>query len=190
MIGTSSGKRVHLLADLVGENGSVYIFEPSPENFEAVRRAAESHENVSVDNRGAWYESAEKTMRLSAKTRGGHRVSDAETAPMPHDQYHDEHTIQVEPIDFLLDEYGVSPDYLEIAAAGTELEILRGARETLAGELRLFVKAWGVVLDSHEDHATEIESLLRDSGFQISTARVRSGIDSAGVPDGDIFAWK
>lgn len=189
MIGTSSASRVHLLADLVGPSGEVYIFEPSSINYLKVKRAAMEYDFIVVDDRGAWNEQGEKRMALSSLTNGGHRVTE-EATELPHDMYNEEQVIQVDTLDNLLGEYSVSPDYLEVATAGTELQVLQGATETLSNEMRLFVKSWGVAAHDIQDSKHDIESMLTRKGFNITTSRIREKQGTTGIPDGDIFAWK
>lgn len=198
MVGTPNTERVHQFADLVGENGSALFIEPEPNNHERLQRAATEYTNVTVDDRGAWSESAVQELLLAAESNpADHKVS---VEGIEHDNdYRDENyvestEIQVEPLDTILSEHGITPDYVEVMVNGAELKVLEGATETLANaKPRLLVKGHAREEETGKPINRQVAAMLEEYGYNTVIGAGKDptvgDTDDWERRDGDVYAW-
>lgn len=161
-VGANVGAYSTLLGRWVGSSGSVFAFEPAPATFEGLVRHIElNHLSAIVRPICAAVGQASATARLVvAGSVGESRLATASDG--------DERTISVPvtTIDEFCAREGIAPDFIKIDVEGSELAVLRGARETIRagrGKLALFVEmhpsTWPTLGVSRGDLAAELRSL-------------------------------
>jgi FkbM family methyltransferase len=160
-IGANVGAYSLLLGQWVGPAGRVFAFEPAPEIFDGLRRHVALNDLSAVVTPIAAAAGARTaTSRLIvAGTVGESRLASARDR--------DAATVEVAltTIDRFCSERALLPDFIKVDVEGFELDVLRGARETIrrAGPgLALFVEmhpsVWPLVGVSREEILAELES--------------------------------
>jgi FkbM family methyltransferase len=122
-----------LAAELVGQEGQVHCFDPTPSTFELLRQNVAHRSNVHPQNLALY--SREATLSFSDyglayaafNSLGGSKLrgSARRVAPRRYD-------VQAVSLDHYVQFSGVRPDFVKIDAEGAEFEILVGAERTLA----------------------------------------------------------
>jgi len=154
-IGANVGFFSLLAAELSGQTGQVYAFEPLPRNVEFLRKhvALNRIENVTVFEAAVSDRGGEAFFDLSASTSMGHL---AETGMLK---------VQMASLDDLLsDGMILPPDFIKIDVEGAEFDVLNGAK-TLFSTYRPVL-----FLDTHgrEAHQAVIAFLEeRDYRFEV-----------------------
>lgn len=198
MVGSPNARRVSQFATLAGRAGDVLFIEPEPTNYETIQEAAEPHSNVRVDNRGAWSGTGTRELLLADDSNpADHKVP---VEDIEHDNdyreenYIDSIEIDVLPLDDILAEYDITPNYVEIMVNGGELEVLQGATETLEQtNLKLLVKGHARDENTGKPINRDIAEYLREYGFK---TRIGASTSAAADTDdwekraGDVYAWK
>ena len=174
-----------ILARLVGPEGRVYAFEPSPASFESLRVAADLNgfTNLMPVPAGVWEERT--TLRFRRGDAGASLVSDhvegvfgeaAEQAGERSDSYVEIETVSLD--DFVYAEGHPPPDFIKLDVEGAEGRALAGARRILS-EMRP-----GLLLEIHGEPGREVWSLLREFGYvatNIATGEVPGSADEFAV---------
>ena len=146
-IGANIGYFALLFSDLVGENGKVVSFEPSPEAYKNLHRAAQGRKNITVENKGVF--SKNDTLTLHSR-RGGD--------PMGSLMYERGARSTKVPV-IMLRDYGATFNWAKIDVEGAELEVLRGMASPVRAVLEV---AKGIIEDyggGVEKFFYEIENL-------------------------------
>lgn len=199
LVGTPNVQRVHQFSRMVGAQGTVLILEPDPRNREPLEDAASDYDNVTIDERGAWSSSETKDLLLADDSNSGDNKIEVDGIKHDNDfrseNYIDSLTIQVEPLDSILAEHELTPDFIEIMVNGAELEVLQGATAVLRdSDARLLVKGHAKVVETGEPINTRIAAHLEEFGYR--TIIGPGGDPTVGETDdwqrraGDVYAWK
>jgi FkbM family methyltransferase len=158
-VGANLGAYSLLLGQWVGPSGSVYAFEPAPETFDGLVRHIELNALQSVVHpiKSALGRRPATAALLAAGTHGESRLA-AATEDTTHAV-----DVMVTSIDQFCDRHSLSPGFIKIDVEGAELDVLRGARETIRrcrGDLALFVEMhpsiWNAIGVSRADILDEI----------------------------------
>lgn len=198
MVGSPNPRRLHQFARSVGDHGRVLFVEPEPSNYNSLNEAAKKYSHASVDKRGAWSERGTQTLQLGgAEYPADHKIP---VEGVKHDNdYREENykqavDIDVAPLDEIINDIEIRPDYVEIMVNGAELEVLKGANQMLREETpKLWIKGHALV-DSGEPINKEIVNYLADYGYH--TAVSPGGDETVGETgewekrEGDVFGWK
>jgi FkbM family methyltransferase len=159
-IGANVGFYAVLMGQWVGAGGRILAFEPDPFTFELLQRrtAAATPANIEVRQFALGDQRGTATLYCSAYNRADNRVG----------QRHDEPNveaieIQVRTLDEYLAERGLpAVDAMKIDVQGLEANVLRGAKQTIAGGVR-----W-IWLEFSPDHlrgaGTDPEGFLESLG--------------------------
>lgn len=146
-VGANLGAYTVLFAQWVGPRGRVFAFEPAPDTRSGlVRQVALNGVDMRVEVRPEAVAASSGVRSLHASgLRGDNRLASADAAPdgdcLP---------VPTTSIDEFCEGGGIDPDVLKIDVEGAELDVLRGARRTIArrgSSLMLFVelhpRIWG-----------------------------------------------
>ncbi len=164
-IGANLGYYTLLASECVGAKGSVYAFEPAPENFELLQRTVSENKltNVELFPSAVGAANGSATLSLSQTNSGDHQLQMVASR---------EHVIvDVTSIDAFTAEGHSQPNAIIMDVQGAEYDVLRGASDLLAMQqpLILFTEFWPRGLDGrHPDGAKEMLNLLDRAGFQLS----------------------
>jgi FkbM family methyltransferase len=171
-VGANLGLYTLLFSDRVGELGSVWSFEPDPQNLPWLRRNVEQNRlrNVHVEPYALGETSGELTLYQDVATsRTSSLVKDAwqlDATPRR------EASVHVEPLDHYVDLVS-RLDFVKIDTEGFEVAVLRGGRELFR---RFSPKLLVEVL---ERNRAEIEGLLGPLGYDFrdpaTNARIGNG---------------
>lgn len=199
MIGSPNPQRVHQFAKLVGSDGRVLFVEPEPNNFNSLRKAGADYDYVDIVRLGAWSESGKQELLLGGESNPGDHKIPVENIEHDNDyrpeNYNESIEIQVAPLDTILSENDVIPDYTEIMVNGAEFEILEGATDTLSSaEPTLLIKGHQLNTSTGEPMNKQIADHLRKYGYKTavgaSTRRTVGETDEWEKRAGDVYAWK
>lgn len=149
----------------------VHAFEPSPETLGTLR--ANVTDRVHIVPKGAW--SAEETLELKDF---GSEHSAVNTFVSSRDEDLEEpdatHRVPVVSIDRHVSVSGTVPTFIKIDAEGAELEVLRGARDTLERHRPIVtIEVGDTETDKHSRRAIEFAQDLGYSPFDLSVSGVR-----------------
>ncbi len=138
-VGAHVGYFSLLASHLVGENGQVHSFEPTPRTFRLLAENAKHHPNITVNNMAVYSHSDELVfndfgaLNFAFNSFFPARVPDGRAVP---EVKHRIHTISV-------DEYvaktGVKPDIIKVDAESAEYQIIEGMKNTLAKHRPFFM---------------------------------------------------
>jgi FkbM family methyltransferase len=162
-LGANIGYFSLVAAEKAGAQGSVYAFEPGPENLEVLKRNIEINgfANIRVVPKAVGEESKTVMLHLAAD-------SDQHSLFVP-PMVGTKGTIAVECI--ALDDFldGVTPDVVKMDIEGNELRALDGMRETVAmsKSLVMFVELNPVCLRGAHAQARDLVLKLRGLGFEL-----------------------
>jgi FkbM family methyltransferase len=132
-IGTHFGYFSLLASHLVGAQGQVHSFEPTPSTFEISSLNLAARHNVTLNNMAVWSESAALTfkdygVRFSAfNSIYGAKISEEKVRGAVAREI----SIKTVNIDQYIEDSGARPDFIKIDAESAEYEILQGMEKTL-----------------------------------------------------------
>lgn len=160
-VGANVGAYSLLLGQWVGAAGRVFAFEPAPQIFDALSRHVHLNalDAVVTPVEAAVAASMGTARLVVSRTAGESRLA------MASDAHAQTREVAVTTIDAFCAREGLTPAFIKIDVEGAELEVLRGARETIARSprLALFVEmhasAWRASGIAAADVQAELEHL-------------------------------
>jgi len=159
-IGANKGVTTVTLARAVGGTGRVWAFEPVPESFALLQANLSRNKaaNVQAFQMAVGAQTAEVDFHVHGEGSGIVPAQDAE--PLK---------VTATTIDgFLRDHGGVNVDLISSDCEGSELLMLRGARQTLmANSLQIFCEIHHSHLNALGHSVTDVVAYLTQLGFQI-----------------------
>lgn len=170
-VGANLGAYTMLFAQWVGPAGRVFAFEPAPEPFAGLTRLLEVNglaARVTAVNAAVSVIEGSVPFFADGVNGGSRIVSSAST------------TVSAVTIDSVCREHGVMPRLIKIDAEGAELDVLCGARETIAAAgaaLKLYV-------EMHPHLWTDFEATRADIEAELARQALR-----AERLDGDPGIW-
>ena len=156
-VGANNGFFTALASSCVGPKGTVFSFEPFPENAESIRRLIQENglKNVRLVENAVSFQSGEADLYF------GESIATPSIAAA----YHGHDTfIRVPTIS--LDEFVASnlrPDIVKLDVEGAEVSALQGARELVSGDQ---APAWIIEVHKKEDETTVL-ALLAEGDYSI-----------------------
>lgn len=183
-VGAHIGVYTLLFARLVGSNGRVYAFEPAPANHRRLLEnlALNAAENVVVEEAALFRESGRVTLNLFPEELGAWHSLGRPSHADPSKSYATiEPSSSVEVAALTLDEYVARQaieriDLLKVDVEGAEVDVLEGARATLAS------RRVGAVL--FEASRPQIEALGHDPASAFEALREAGLTVRSLEPDG------
>lgn len=168
-IGTNIGSTLLQFANKIGRNGKVYGFEPDPTNYKACINniSLNDFHNLEVANIGLGDEKGSFNLVVDTETnRGGNRIS------FDNENQKTSTTIQVERLDdWVINKYINHVDLIKIDVEGFEMNVLKGAEETLKKyKPILFVELDNDNLKQVGSSAKELVSFLENLNYSITSA--------------------
>lgn len=163
-VGANVGAYTLMFATWAGENGRVFAFEPAPDACEGLRTHVAMN---GLDARVTIIEAAAASAVGQAAfgvhpSGGSSSLASAGAAAMP------TITVATETIDHVCRTHGLLPAVIKIDVEGAELEVLKGARNTLAlPGLHAFVEFHPAAWRQAGITRADIERELEEQGFVV-----------------------
>jgi FkbM family methyltransferase len=162
-IGANMGHYSIIYSKIVGRNGKVIAFEPSILNYSKLQlNCEEFKDNILTINAALGSERNKLYITQGSDSIGA-------TSSLAKDAVGDGNWVEVFPIDDLINKYGL-PNAIKIDVEGFELDVLAGAKSTLANnKVRLIgIEIHTELLNNKgiEDCHAKIESILKEYGFK------------------------
>lgn len=162
-IGANIGLYSIFLAELVGDGGRVFAFEPDPSLFEAA--VVNSRENgkdsiITLQNLALGSKPAHGTLHRSSFNSGDNRLSASPT-------HRNAVPVRIARLDDLLPD--VKIDFIKMDVQGWEAEVLRGMERILTtnAELTIYFEYWPEGLRRAGEQLSSPMDILCQSGFAI-----------------------
>src|SRR6185312_7482525 len=157
-IGANVGFYTLLGASLVGPDGQVHSFEPTPSTFDLLKRNTEEKRTVYLNELALGSKKGEATLADFGLLESGlNSLVRLEYQSLPSQKI----TVPIITLDSYVKEKGIVPKMLKIDAEGMELEILKGAGETLRNDKPILVLEVGPQKES-----TELLNFVFAHGYQ------------------------
>ena len=163
-VGANVGAYTLMFANWVGENGRVFAFEPAPDACDGLR----AHIALNgFDDRVAVIQAA-VSASVGDAPFAVHPSGGASSLALASVKDATRLTVSTETIDSICKAYGLLPAVIKIDVEGAELDVLRGARNTLAlPGLHVFVELHPSAWRDAGITRSEIEQELRQQGFRV-----------------------
>lgn len=184
-IGANIGFYALMEADLVGASGHVYAIEPDTRNLALLEKNValnEFQDRITIHPGGMSDHDGIEKMYVAQKTNLNTFVSPDDHAFLAPHLVADTADIHMTSIDAFVQKHNIKPTMIRMDIEGYEVEVLRGARETLAG-----AETFAILMELHPDayspdHSLEAElRYLFDHGFEPSV------LVSASVPQPKMY---
>ncbi|MGH7986174.1 MAG: FkbM family methyltransferase [Candidatus Binataceae bacterium] len=156
-IGANVGFFSLIGARLVGDEGRVIAFEPLPANAEMIERnaAANAFMNIAVMRFALGRQDGEARFMLSERPTWG-KLAEIGTKP---DRYCGEIVVPIRKLDSVVESARLAPpDVIKIDVEGAEIDVLSGARMTIAASRPVFL------IELHGTNVA-VERILSDYGY-------------------------
>ena len=167
-IGANIGYYTLLMADLVGNGGKVFAFEPEPYNFELLKKNIEinMYKNVILERKAISNYNKKSNLYLSKDNTGMHRLNES--------KYCENH-IEVNVIK--LDDYFYSNEltnkikFIKIDVEGSELDVLQGMESILEknNQITILLEFIPEHLIEHGTNPIHVIEFLLDRNFRLYT---------------------
>ena len=165
-IGAHVGYYTLLMAQLVGENGKVYSFEPDPVNFQLLKKSVEINgfENVVLIQKAVSNITDKVKLFLGDNNSAINRIYDATLGDA-------KESIDVESV--TIDEYFKENDelvnFIKIDSEGSEVKIINGMKQFLSRnqELVMMTEFFPFLIKKSGDEPNQYLKSLEKSGFSL-----------------------
>lgn len=164
-IGANIGYHTLIAAEIVGENGHVYAFEPLPKNFRLLKKnvVVNSYRNVTLVNKALSDKNGTGKLFLSREDNWGDvRIFNS----------HDKRSsinIKLMTLDSFFGQKIPQIDVMKMDVQGAEALVLKGSFKTIKKNkrLKLFTEFWPKALRLSGSSAAEYSKLLTQAGFKV-----------------------
>jgi FkbM family methyltransferase len=195
LVGVAHTTTMERFSRSIGPKGRLVVIEAEESN--ASRLLKHARENllarVSIVKKGAWKEKGQHCLLISPRD-ACHRL---ELPSVSHhvdlNGYTETRTIEVDTVDNILKDLGVSCPigYVAITVNGIELQVLEGMEQTLPQVRRMFVIGRGRTNNGVQPLNVIIAQYLEERGFRTQVGpKWRGRHKEWGLVDGDVFAWR
>lgn len=160
--GAHIGYHTLLFSQLVGDEGTVFAFEPEKNNFELLKKNVRigEYDNVVLERAAVSDVTGQVELYLSEESSGDHRIFSAEN---------ERASYIVESVrldDYFCDDHDVN--FIKMDIQGAELRALYGMKRLLANDnLKMIIEFWpyGIAQSGHDPE--KFLKLLHASGFEL-----------------------
>ena len=162
-IGANIGLYSIFLAELTGNQGKVFAFEPDPVLFEAAvanSRANRKDSIITLQNLALGSQPGHGTLHRSSFNSGDNRLSASPT-------HKDSVAVRIARLDDVLPD--VKIDFIKMDVQGWEAEVLRGMNRILAANpaLTIYFEYWPEGLRRAGEQLSAPIDILRQNGFEV-----------------------
>ena len=165
-IGAHVGYYTLLLAQIVGDKGRVYAFEPDPENFQLLKKNIEINkfQNVTLEQKAVSNKNEKIQLFIDKENRAENRIYDAKMNNIGE-------SLQVESI--RLDDYFQNLEqeinFIKIDAEGSESDIFHGMTSIIKknSNLKIITEYFPFLVKKFGLEPEKFIHLLSDLGFQL-----------------------
>jgi len=164
-IGANIGYFTLIFAQIVGNHGKVFAFEPDPTNFALLKKNVEinGYENIVLINKAVSNKSGKLKLFLSDDNRGDHRI---------YDSYDGRNFVEIESIklDDFFNDYNGKIDFVKMDVQGAEFLVVQGMLNLLNKNknMKIISEYWPMGLKRSGAIPEEYLLLLLDLGFNLS----------------------
>jgi FkbM family methyltransferase len=151
---------------LAAKAGHVYAFEPNADSYRIAKYFTRNKRNVTLFNAGVGEEGREARLNL---VHGEASAFGTSIAMLEGFLYRGHRMVRIASLDNI--DFGNVPTVLILDCEGYEVEVLRGAKETLKGVTTVFVETH--VLSNGHDTMPEIIEQLRLGSFRTGAISTR-----------------
>lgn len=199
-VGTPWPETLHRFRKAVGDSGKLIIVEAMTDNYDRLCEASEkqSYKNVHIVHGAAWSHDKDGILLVSEHV-GDHKIPQDDVT-MDNDLREANTSMNEVPtkfysIDSVLENLNIKLiNYLSVTVNGAELEVLKGAANTLnnSNNCRIYSKAHARLADGTPLHQP-IMNYLQTIGYTVM--KTKGEASSTNDPtwmirDGDVYAWK
>lgn len=165
-IGAHIGLMAVVFGKLVGKNGKVYSFEPTPHSYGVLKQTIHLNklENiVEPVNKAVSSASGSISFNVNREDVSNSIVS------YEHNSGHKPITVQTVSIDDFVKEKDLSRlDFIKIDAEGVELDVLKGATKTLADfDCKMILALHPLAIETKGDSLSAIYDTVANAGFSV-----------------------
>ncbi len=180
-IGANIGYYTLIFANLVGEKGKVFAFEPAPENFAILEENVHinSYRNAILVQKAISNKTSKVSLYLREDNPGDHRI---------YDSHDGRKSIEIEAIraDDYFEDYQGRIDFIKMDIQGAEVGAIEGMTKLLKRNpnIRILTEFWPIGLKGFGRGAEEYLELLIKHGFKIyNLRREDKKIEHVSVPE-------
>ena len=160
-VGANVGVYTKFFSRLVGSNGLVYAFEPSPDNFSRLVSRLRSFSNVKLNEKAVGENNTKLKLFISDNVNVDHRMFDSKDG---------RRKIDVDVVsldDYFVDSYKV--DLIKIDVQGYELSVLKGARKLIKKNrnIKIIMEFWPYGLHKAGVNPKDLLDFLRSFNLKI-----------------------
>jgi FkbM family methyltransferase len=167
-IGAHYGFFTLLASEIVGPEGKVYCFEPTPSTFKVLTENIKGRNNVVSNNCLIWSKEKEVIFRDYGPI-WSEINSVFEPRATPSDRKilkYTEHRMKALSLDDYLKQNNISPKFVKIDAESAELEILHGMEETISAFKPIIALEVGDLNLDNVPASNKLVSFLTSRGYQ------------------------
>ncbi len=155
-LGAHIGYMTLIMADLVGENGKVYAFEPNPKNFELLKlnSSLNNYKNIILINKAVSNKTGQDVLKMDYLNSGAHSLNSLNVPNFKGDE------VCIDTVS--LDDYfnGKNIDFIKMDVQGWEGQVLRGAKSVLKRRgILILMEFWPQAIQNTSINPAEV---LRD----------------------------
>ncbi|MES2504250.1 MAG: FkbM family methyltransferase [Myxococcota bacterium] len=176
-VGVNIGETVTYMAQLVGNSGKIYGFEPDPVNFKIAADAVQRNKMNQVhleelalsDDEGCY-----NLYRIDSRNPGANRI-------LPEGNRADAVPVKSILLDLFVKQRQINRiDLIKIDVEGFEYHVLQGARETIARfRPKIFMELNNDMLGKHGHSAQKVVKLMSGWSYQMTRADTGEPVDAS-----------
>lgn len=174
-VGANVGQTAMELSAMVSPNGRVWAFEPDPVNYRKFKANLALNKTPNLEDVNMGLGSYEHEARMKPKASGNRGGSNVQPGSSQ-----DGLAVQIITLDRFVAERALKADLVKIDVEGYEMEVLRGAAETLRAQRPLlFIEVDDELLRAKETSPSAVISFLEELGYAVFKAGSQERLSKA-----------